>query len=290
MTARVHEIVGELPTKPHIMPAAQRAPRRVNWELWAGATHQSLNTNELHCLYNYAHLVGAVNYLCTTIRPDICNAISKLSQTLHTPTPEQAKHLYHLLRYLHSTADKTLEIKPTQDTGMIIYSDSNFADPSDKRRRSTSGTYVTLHGRPIAWRSKLQTCTADSTHEAELYALHQSLKVGLGLKYTLTELGLIKRNCTNTIFVDNEATTHTSLLRDQISNKNRHIDTRYFKICDHVESKDFTVTWVSGKYNPADIFTKPLAPAAFISHFDFIFENIPYYNELEGGTHAYSGP
>ena len=57
-----------------------------------------------------------------------------------------------------------------------------------------------------------------------------------------------------------------------------------------VESKDFTVTWVSGKYNPADIFTKPLAPAAFISHFDFIFENIPYYNELEGGTHAYSGP
>ena len=114
--------------------------------------------------------------------------------------------------------------------------------------------------------------------------------MGLGLKYTLTELGLIKRNCTNTIFVDNEATTHTSLLRDQISNKNRHIDTRYFKICDHVESKDFTVTWVSGKYNPADIFTKPLAPAAFISHFDFIFENIPYYNELEGGTHAYSGP
>ena len=65
---------------------------------------------------------------------------------------------------------------------MIIYSDSDCADPSDKRRRSTSGTYVTLHGRPIAWRSKRQSCTADSTHEAELYALHQSLKVGLGLK------------------------------------------------------------------------------------------------------------
>ena len=33
-----------------------------------------------------------------------------------------------------------------------------------------------------------------------------------------------------------------------------------------------------------------LAPAAFIPQFDFVFENVPYSNELKGGTHAYSGP
>ena len=228
--------------------------------------------------------------MCTTIRPDICTAVSKLAQTLQHPEPEHAKHLYYLLRYLHTTAEQTLEIAPTLDTGLLVYSDSNFADPSDKRRRSTSGTYITLHGRPIAWKSKLQTCTADSTHEAELYALHQSLKMGLGLRHTLAEMGLIKLYKTVTIFVDNEATTYTAKLRDQISSRNRHIDTQYFKICDHVETKEFTVTWLSGKYNPADIFTKPITPNSFKPHFDFIFEALPYSHELEGGTHACKGP
>ena len=130
------------------------------------ATLDSLTTNELHCLYNYSHLVGAINYLCATVRPDICLALSKLSQHLCNPTPTQSKHLYHLLQYLAATTDKRLEIEPTLASGLEIFSDSNFANASDPKRRSTSGTVVTYQGRPVLWKSKLQSCTADSTHEA----------------------------------------------------------------------------------------------------------------------------
>ena len=182
MKARTESILEELPVKPVPLSPRQLCPRNVNWEIWAGASLDSLTTNELHCLYNYSHLVGAINYLCTTVRPDICLALSKLSQHLCNPTPTQAKHLNHLLQYLAATTNKQLEIEPTSASGLEIFSDSNFADASDLKRRSTSGTVVTYHGRPVLWKSKLQTCTADSTHEAELYAVHQSLKLGLGIR------------------------------------------------------------------------------------------------------------
>jgi len=159
------------------------------------------------------------------------------------PTPTQAKHLNHLLQYLAATTNKQLEIEPTSASGLEIFSDSNFADASDPKRRSTSGTVVTYHGRPVLWKSKLQTCTADSTHEAELYAVHQSLKLGLGIRLSLIELLELNPTVTTPMFVDNAATVQTSKLKDQISNNNRHIDTRFFKICDHVETGEITVLW-----------------------------------------------
>ena len=106
--------------------------------------------------------MGSLNYICTTVRPDINQAISRCSQLLADPRPEHAKHIYHLIRYMFSTAGRKLEYEPTSHSGLEDHSDSNFADASDRRRRSTSGTIVTLHGRPVAWKSKRQTCTADS--------------------------------------------------------------------------------------------------------------------------------
>jgi len=223
------------------------------------------------------------------VRPDINVAISKLSQNLKNPEPEHAKHLLHLLQYLHTTRNKTLDLNPSKRTGLEIYSDSNFADASDKRRRSTSGTIITLHGRPIAWKSKLQTCTADSTHEAELYAMHQSLKLGLSLRYSLNDLGLIA-NAPAPMYVDNAACQCTAHLYDQITSRNRHIPTRYFKICDHTESGEIIVKWKSGKCNPADLFTKPLSATESAPHLDFIFHGTAYPLQVVGGCLAVNPP
>ena len=131
MTARIREILSELPFKPPPLPSRQRTPRRCDWESWAGCSIGTLNENELYCLHHFAHLVGAVNYLSVTVRPDLCLAVSKSAQRLQSPTPEAAKHLYHMLRYLDVTAHRSLDITPTSRTGLAIDSDSNFADASD---------------------------------------------------------------------------------------------------------------------------------------------------------------
>ena len=136
----------------------------------------------------------------------------------------------------------------------------------------------------MLWKSKLQTCTADSTDEAKLYAVRQSLKLGLGIRLSLIELLELNPTVTTPMFVDNAATVQTSKFKDQISNNNRHIDTRFFKICDHVETGEITVLWCPGVINPADLFTKPLPYQEALPHIDLLLSNIPFSPEVMGGV------
>ena len=92
------------------------------------------------------------------------------------------------------------------------------------------------------------------------------------------------------MFVDNAAIVQTSKLKDQISNNNRHIDTRFFKICDHVETGEFIVLWRPGGINPADLFTKPLTNPEALPHVDLLLSNIPYSPEVMGGRKGFNKP
>ena len=46
------------------------------------------------------------------------------------------------------------------------FADANFANPSDPQRRSISGFVCFVFMCCVCWRSKLQTVTAGSTHDA----------------------------------------------------------------------------------------------------------------------------
>ena len=85
------------------------------------------------------------------------------------------------------------------------------------------------------------------------------------------------------MYVDNQATVDTSQLLDQISNRNRHIETRYFKICDHVESNEIALNWIPGSTNPSDINTKPLSATEIAPHTDFLLAGRTYSQSVMGG-------
>ena len=156
-----------------------------------------------------------------------------------------------------------------------VWSDSNFSDETDARYRATSGSIVTWRGRPIQWKSKLQKLTAQSTHEAELYALHQSNNLALEFRNLTRELGLSESQSTP-IYVDNQAVSFTANNSEQITQRNRHLATRYFKVCDHVASGEVGVVWLPGTDNPSDLFTKPLNMDTFTKHTDFLFKGAGY--------------
>ena len=92
------------------------------------------------------------------------------------------------------------------------------------------------------------------------------------------------------MFVDNQATVSTSNLLDQISNRNRHIETRFFKICDHVESKEISVHWIPGTTNPSDINTKPLGASDIEPHIDFLLSGTAYSPPVLGGCARLDSP
>ena len=290
MESKIDSITDELPTAVSRLPCTRVFPVSTAHAQWHDATFDSLSTNEAHCLRNYRHLVGSINYLSTTIRSDITLAMSLVSTHLNDPTPYAAKLLYQLIRYLYTTKERCLELHiPTmrqheQDERSLleIWSDSNFADDTDARFRATSGTVVTWRGRPIQWKSKLQKLTAQSTHDAELYALHQSNNLALEFRNLMEELGLGDKRDTTPIYVDNAATSFTASNAERITARNRHLSVRYFKVCDHVASGEVRVDWLPGSANPSDLFTKPLGMEPFTKHANFLLQGTPYDPESSG--------
>ena len=58
----------------------------------------------------YRSIVGALQYLSFT-RPDICYAVNKASQFLHSPTDEHWRAVKQILRYLQATSNHDLLIR-----------------------------------------------------------------------------------------------------------------------------------------------------------------------------------
>ena len=74
---------------------------------------------------------------------------------------------------------------------LINLSDSSYAPPNEKNRRSLSGRCHYHLGNSIAWRSKLQPLTAANTHEAELIAMSSAADESVWLRSLLLECGVV---------------------------------------------------------------------------------------------------
>ena len=73
----------------------------------------------------------------------------------------------------------------------IGYTDSDFQSDLDFKK-STLGCVFTLGGGAITWRSVKQSCTADSTMEAEYVATCEATKEAVWLKKFLSDLGVVR--------------------------------------------------------------------------------------------------
>ena len=70
----------------------------------------------------YQRLVGKLIYLSHT-RPDICFAVSVVSQFMNNPTEEHQEAVYRILRYLKMTPGKGLFFKKGSSRNIYIFSD-----------------------------------------------------------------------------------------------------------------------------------------------------------------------
>ena len=147
-------------------------------------------------------------------------------------------------------------------------------------------------GAPIAWKCKRQDGATDSTHHAELYALHQSAKLAMSFRLLIDELELGSKVPTP-IYVDNDA-VHFTAYSEFISQRSRHIKTRYFLVQDYVQAKEVTVPWLRGTHNPADLLTKALTHDDHMKHTDLILKGISQSIAPKpsgrGGVHGSDNP
>jgi hypothetical protein len=228
----------------------------------------------------YQSLVGSLNWLAHTTRPDISTVVSLLAQ--HQSLPSQghldaaiyvAKYLSHTSNlgiYFSSSNRSTLEAFlhfPVQST-VLSMADANWG-PQDASLNSTitdvplfasrsmSAYFNDLFG-PLHWMSKRQSVTAGSSAEAEIYATNECVKFLLELAQLFDFLKI--RNLfmphTQIIYNDNNACVNWS--RRCTTKGLRHIQMHENLVRENVENNFVQIEHIGGKVNIADLFTKEM--------------------------------
>ena len=216
-------------------------------------------TPELEDPSLYRAIVGSLIYVMTGTRPDLCYAVTKLSQNMSKPTEANLVAAKHVLRYLRGTVGHSLSFaKCETELRLTGFCDSDWGgDITD--RRSISGYGFTLQdkGPLVSWRSRKQSTVALSSCEAEYMALTDATPEAKFLRQLCVDLGIVNANYV-LLNVDNQGAIN--LAKNPMYHKrSKHIDVKYHFIKSEVQSGSIQLAYIPSDQNVADVFTKPIS-------------------------------
>lgn len=214
---------------------------------------------------HYQKIIGQLQYLAGTTRPDITHAASVLARYNNCPKSIHWKALRGTLKYLKGTEELTLKYtktneNPKEKLTVTIYSDADYAGDKDSRR-SRTGYIVTVMGSLVSWQSKLQPTIATSTTEAEYQAAGAAIKEGLWIRNFLHQL-LETKTVQVTINIDNQSTLRL-LKNPQSVTKAKHIDVQHHFIRERAIRNEVILTYCQTEQMWADYLTKQLPSEKF---------------------------
>jgi len=230
--------------------------------------------------FNYRSIVGKLNYLAQTTRPDIMYATHQIAKYSADPRVPHGDAIMYLVRYLKKTRDIGIRFNPDQTKGFDCYCDADFSgnwnrdlahdDPSTAKSRS--GWIIYYAGCPIIWASKLQSQVALSTTEAEYIAMSMALRDVLPIMHLVKEM---KDNgfpalCTEPyvyckVFEDNSGALELARL-PKLRPRTKHINIVYHHFREAVRNGDIKIFPVGTEDQIADVLTKALPQNLFVRH------------------------
>jgi hypothetical protein len=230
--------------------------------------------------FNIRSVVGKLNYLAQTTRPDIMLAVHSIAKFVSNPKKEHGEAVMYLCMYLNKTRHIGLKFKPDPSRGFEDYCDADFigqydreysaSDPSTAKSRS--GWIVFYAGCPIIWASKLQTQVALSTTEAEYISLSSSLRDVIPIMSLISEIKSrgIDVPCTQPyvyckLFEDNSGALELARL-PKMRPRTKHLCAALHHFREHVRLGLIKIFHVSTENQTADILTKPTPQNVFVPH------------------------
>ena len=149
-------------------------------------------------------LAGALQWITTRTRPDICLAVNKTAQLMARYPACATKYAQNILRYLRGTAKLGLKHEPLtrssdygvsgelaapRAAGLIeVYSDASFGPNNSK---SQTGIVASLSGGIIGWASHRQSVTSQSSAESEMYSTSDGILFMQTLEALVKEVYMI---------------------------------------------------------------------------------------------------
>ena len=188
-------------------------------------------------------------------RPEIYNATRGCARQMSAPSPEHMKGLLHLIKYVVTTKNRGLVLKPNRiwngdkDFKFKISgrSDSDYAANTDDRR-SISGGRTFLESAPVIHRSATQKFVTLSVTEAESAT---GVMVAQDMLYTYGMLTLMGLQVELPMVLEMDNKGAVDLANNwSIGGRTRHVDVRNYFL------RELSIKHISGVDNEADIFTK----------------------------------
>ncbi|CAI7769810.1 unnamed protein product [Closterium sp. NIES-54] len=207
----------------------------------------------------YPELVGCLMYLMTCTRPELAYPLSILSRFVGPGRrrPVHRTAAVRVAKYLATTSGMGLVLGGTRPVDLTGLCDSSYADDMETQR-STQGYCFGLGARAVSWQSTRSSLVASSSAEAEIYASAVAAQELRWLTFLLADLGERPRTAP-TLFADNNAMI--LLCREpRLETRVKHIDVRYFLLCELQRRGQVRLDFVVSEANTADLFTKALVP------------------------------
>ena len=159
--------------------------------------------------------------------------------------------------------------KLVSNFNITMYTDSNWANEKDNRK-STGGWLTTINNLPINWQSKKQSTIAQSSTEAEYYALTEAVNETRFLQQWFKFCCNLDIDITIVIKCDN---TGAIAMSDHSTNHNRtkHIDIKHFYIRDIIKQYPIRIEYIPTKDQLADILTKATTTQVFKGLIDKLY-------------------
>ena len=231
--------------------------------------------------FGYLNAVGSLLHIAQVSRPDISYAVGALGRHAATFGAEHVKAVKRCIQYLYNTRHLCIRYDknskscdpfayeagrhPLQDSpGADLtraYVDADYA-MDIPTRRSTSGAVTFMCGGPIAWSSRLQKITAQSTAEAEINAATELAKELVHLKLLLSEIG-VRGDEPIPVHEDNQACI---LMGNGMKSSRtaKHYEVRLHLLQESIKNKTIKFQYCKTDDQVADTFTKPLDPEKFL--------------------------
>lgn len=230
-----------------------KIPMGTNYGKIPGAEHDKLLPDN----NKYQSLIGHLLYVSVNTRPDIAASVSILAQRVSEPREEDWMELKRVVRYLKGTSALHLVLGNDEHEGdnVLGYADASWAE-NYTDRKSNSGYVFMINGGTVSWACRKQKCVALSSTEAEFIALSEACQEAHWLKRLLSDM---HRPLEKLILIYEDNQSCLKLIGDErLSNRTKHIDTRYNFVKDYIEKKIVSCTYCPTENMLADLFTKPL--------------------------------
>ena len=241
-------------------------------------TDESLLPLSLQDVSLYRQMVGSLMYASISTRPDITHATNIVARSMSNPSQADMVRVRRIFKYLTKAKQYGLVYSNQHHGGEVklcAYSDADWGgDISD--RKSTTGYCTFMNDNLISWATKKQSTVALSSCEAEYMAISEVVKEIMWMRILLTELE-IRVETPTIIYVDNQAAIKISE-HDSAHDRTKHIAIRHYFIRDCIDDGSVKLEWVRSEDQLADILTKPLTPATFISIRDRLIKTTNTHN------------